>query len=267
MANLVTDNSRLKALIGSNQHAPAADGLYRDKGVFFVGGVLPVYDTLETMFNSFCLEATSLFYLTFGPRETFPQGEEMARQIKKNFNVRLMARLGRGTDTAVLERIYAAGVDTVDLYLEWCPTPGGSARGDLPLPLQAARVIFPRWGAAATLQLGEEAPAVTRDRIDRLLQEEIVPLVQFSPQSARLSPAELELTLAYLVAGWERCSVPLSAYLPLISAMTPLVATKPTGLIRGIVDRLRDRRQLAGSDIRRHLRVQQADNSLDSAGL
>jgi hypothetical protein len=267
MANLVTDNSRLSALIGSNYQAPAADRLYRDKGVFFVGGVLPVNETLETMFNSFCLEATALFYLTFGPGETFPQGEEMARQIKKNFNVRLMARLGPETDAAVLERIYAAGVDNVDLQLESCPAVGGHARVELPLSLQAARTIFPRWGAAATLLLGEEAPAVTRDRIDRLLQEGIVPLVQFSAQSARLTPTEIELTLAHLVAGWERSSVPLPAYLPLISVMTPLVATKPAGLIRGIVDRLRDRHQLAGSDIRRHLRVQQAENSLDSAGL
>jgi nucleoside diphosphate kinase len=49
--------------------------------------------------------------------------------------------------------------------------------------------------------------------------------------------------------------------------MTPLVQVKPEGAIRSFVGRLRDRHQLAGLDIRRHLRVQPAENSLDSAGL
>lgn len=261
MAKLITDKSRLSDLVGSNRHAPAPDRLYRDRNVFFVGGALPVYETLETMFNSFCTEATTLFFLTFGPRGTLLQGEEMARQIKKNFNVRLMASLELSVDAAVLERIYAAGVDNVVFPLT------GNAAEELPLPLQAARTVFPRWGAAATLLLGDEAPALTRRRIDLLLREGIVPLVQFTARSASLPPEDMDAVLEHLVSGWERNSVPLPAYLPLISVMTPLVAPKPAGLFRGIVDRLRDRQQLAGSDLRRHLRVQPAENSLDSAGL
>lgn len=262
MANLTIDPSRLSSLISGSYHAPAADRLFRDRNVFFVGGALPVYETLETMFNSFCTEATALFYLTFGPVEKFLQGEEMARQIKKNFHVRLMASLELSVDAAALERIYAAGVDNVVFTPE---SDSGFDRGDL--PLQAARTVFPRWGAAAALLLGDEAPALTRSRIDLLLQKGIVPLVQFSDCSATLPPSELTAVLEHLVTGWERHSVPLQAYLPLIGVMTPIVATKPAGLFRGFVDRLRDRQQLAGSDIRRHLRVQHAENSLDSAGL
>jgi len=264
MANLTTDKSRLSSLISGSHHSPAADRLFRERSVFFVGGVLPVYETLETMFNSFCTEATALFVLTFGPEETSLQCEEMARQIKKNFHVRLMARLELSVDAASLERIYAAGVDNVVFPLD---SDSGIDRAGLPLPLQAARGVFPRWGAAATLLLGDEAPALTGSRIDALLREGIVPLLQFSTSAAGLPPAELEAVLEHLVSGWERHAVPLQAYLPLISVMTPLVATKPAGIFRGFVDRLRDRQQLAGSDIRRHLRVQHAENSLDSAGL
>ncbi len=249
-------------MIDGNRQIPTADRLFRDRSVFFVGGTLPVYETLETMFSSFCTEATDLFYLTFGSRSTFRQGVDMARQIKKNFNVRLMASINLSADDDVLERIYAAGVDNLILSQVFLP---GSDRSNL--PLQTAWEVFPRWSVASTLEFGIEAPAVTRNRIDMLLKEEIVPLVQFSAQSSRLSQEEIEALLTHLVAGWERVSVPLAAYLPLISVLTPLVARKPAGLFRGIVDKLRDRRQLAGSDIRRHLRVQQAENSLDSAGL
>ncbi|NVN98556.1 MAG: hypothetical protein HXX17_04460 [Geobacteraceae bacterium] len=264
MANLVIDKNRLNFLIGGNRYAPATDSLYREQSVFFVGGALPVYETLETMFDSFCTEATALFFLTFGSGEMFLQGEEMARQIKKNFHVRLMAGLEMSVDVARLERIYAAGVDNlvfpVDVSNE------DHTVGLSPL-LQAARTIFPRWGTAATLLLGDEAPARTKSRADELLQEGIVPLLQFSAGSASLPEEDMAAVMEHLVSGWERHSVPVQTYLPLINVMTPLVATKQVGFFRGFVDRLRDRQQLAGSDIRRHLRVQQAENSLDSAGL
>jgi hypothetical protein len=267
MANLVIDNSRLSSLLEGTFPVPAADRLYRDRSVFFVGGVLPVYETLETMFDSFCTEATALFYLTFGPAETFPRGEEMARQIKKNFNVRLMARLDRDADAPLLERTYAAGVDNVDLHLA---EPAGAAWGErlvLPPVLRAARELFPRWGVAATLHVGDEAPTVVMSRIDTLLAEGVVPLVRLLPRVAGSAPGGLEMLFEHLEAGWKRNSVPMATYLPLLSATTPLVATKPAGLFQGIVDRFRDRRQLAESDIRRHLRVRPTEDSLDSAVL
>jgi len=264
MAHLVTDRNRLSLLASGRQNVPAADRLFRDGSVFFVGGELPVYETLVTMFDSFCMEATTLFFLTFGPRETYPRSEEMARQIKKNFHARLMAGLDQGVDSATLERVYAAGVDNVVISLDGVAL---HSAADLPAALHFARSVFPRWGAAAILQLGDESPAQSKNRIDRLLREGVVPLVHFSGRSADLLPEDAEAVLQHLVAGWERNSVPLSHYLPLINVMTPLVETKPAGLLRGFVGRLRDRRQLAESDIRRHLRVQQAENSLDSAGL
>jgi hypothetical protein len=265
MATLVTDKNRLNALACGRLSVPVADRLFRDGSIFFVGGELPVYETLVTMFDSFCMEATSLFFLTFGPRGAYAQGEEMARQIKKNFHARLMAALDPEVDTATLERVYAAGVDNVVIHLDGRTLHQDSA--DLPAALYSARSVFPRWGAAAFLRFGEESPGQSKNRIDRLLGEGIVPLLRFPGRSAEFSPKDVETVLQHLVAGWERSSIPLQAYLPLISSMTPLVQDKPAGIFRGIVDRLRDRRQLAESDIRRHLRVQRAEDSMDSAAL
>lgn len=258
MARLTIDENRLSALLESNQQLPAADRLYRNGNVFFIGGELPLHQTLETMFSSFCTEATALFYLTFGSRKTLPESLEMVRQIKKNFHVRLMARLDSPVDVPALERIYAAGVDIIDLHQSQ------EVHTELPGYMQA---IFPRWGIAATVILGTEDPAITVDRISRLLAVGIVPLAQLSAQAATLSAEQITTVLGSLAAGWERSAVPLQPYLPLISVMTPLVQEKPAGLFRGFVDRFRDRQQLAGSELRRHLRVQPAENSLDSAGL
>jgi len=257
MTSLTIDKKRLAALLDSNRQMPAVDRLYRDGNVLFIGGGLPLYQTLETMFNSFCTEATALFYLTLGSQAEESQNLEMVRQIKKNFHVRLMARLDVPVDATALERIYAAGVDNLDLHL---PVSTAAALPEI-IP-----GIFPRWGVAATLVLGEEDAACTIRRIDRLLYGGVVPLVQVSAQAAKLTGEQIETVLQSLANGWERSSVPLQAYLPLINAMTPLVQIKPAGLIRGFVDRLRDRQQLAGSDLRRHLRVV-PENSLDSAGL
>jgi len=245
-------------MLERNRQLPAADRLYRDGSVLFIGGALPIHQTLETMFNSFCTEANALFYLTFGSRETVSQGLEMARQIKKNFHVRLMARLESPVDGPTLERVYAAGVDNIDFYL---------SEGSKAVLPESIHGVFPRWGIAATLILGVEDVACTIDKIDRLLQAGIVPMVEVSSKASILSTEKVITVLEYLADGWGKCSVPLQAYFPLISAVTPLVQEKPTGVFRGFIDRLRDRQQLAGSDMRRHLRVQQAENSLDSAGL
>lgn len=262
MVNLIHEASRQHPQSNSRP-TPAADQLYRDQNVFFVGGELPVYETLETMFASYCTEATALFFLTFGSRETFLQGEEMARQIKKNFTVRLMASLDFPLDAVTVERVYAAGVDNLIV-----PVPRQlTVHHQLPSPLQTARGIFPRWGIATTLVLGNDEPALTINRIDALLQAGIVPLLQIAEPSVRLLQAETTAILENLIASWKRNSVPFSAYLPLLTVMTNQANAKPVGIFRGFFDRLRDRHHVTGSDIRRHLRVQPAENSLDSAGL
>jgi hypothetical protein len=262
MAPLVIDTYRLEELTGGSLPAPAADRLFRERGVFFVGGSLPVYETLVTMFDSFCMEATALFYLTLGSAETLAKGEEMARQIKKNFHCRLMARLDYAPATALLERLYAAGADSVDFHLAEV-----AADGELPQPVQAALQIFPRWSVSVTLSPGTSAAHRVTAVMDRLLQAGVVPLLQFSSKGGDCPAADREALWQHLAAGWERSGVNLAAYLPLLKVISPLTAARPAGRIRGLFERLRDQRQLAEADLRRHLRVAPATDSLDSAGL
>ena len=59
----------------------------------------------------------------------------------------------------------------------------------------------------------------------------------------------------------------MKPFLPLISLTTPLVLAENTGRMRSIINRIHDRHSLATSDLRRHLRVVPAKDSLDSAGL
>lgn len=265
------DQNKLSDLIKQPLQPAAANVLRRCSNVFFVGGELPVNETLETMFESFCTESTELFHLTFGSMTTFPGSEEMARQIKKNFNVRLMGRLKHPASTQVLERIYAAGVDILDIP----PTIFNSSavgkreydRDAWRDALLSARPVFPRWSVAATLLAGEESPDATMNEIDALLNDGIVPLVALAESAADCAPVAIAVIFRHLASCWKRHDVPIQPFMPLISFMTPLTTVSSAGLFRGLIDRFHDRRLLMASDLRRHLRVQHAEDSMDSAAL
>jgi len=257
------DGKKLNDLLREPQGPAAANELRRCSNVFFVGGELPVNDTLQTMYESCCEDSTELFYLTFGPMSTFHGSEEMARQIKKNFHARLMARLDNPAPTQVLERIYAAGVDILDIPLLTFEQPT-SKKYDA---LISARHIFPRWSVTSTLMAGAEPAVFTMNGIDALLKDGIVPLVALGEAAAGAGPEAVAGILQHLASGWESYEVPIKPLLPMVSFMTPLRPRDSSGLLRGLIDRFHDRRLLVASDLRRHLRVQKHDDSMDSAAL
>lgn len=264
------DRNKLSELAARPRQAAAAHELRRDGSIFFVGGDLPVSETLETMFNSFCTESTELFYLSFGDLGSFPHGEEMARQIKKNFNVRLMGRLDFLPAAQIMERAYAAGVDILDISINAAGQVSCNdlEKSDSYQSLLASKSIFPRWAVASTLQLNEAAPEIVVREIDILLRDGIMPLVAMSGQAAAARQGRVADIFEHLASGWKRYDVPLKPYLPLITHMTPLIPKKQAGLFRNLIDRIQDRQQLVASDLRRHLRVQHAqEDSLDSAAL
>jgi len=256
------DQKKLNDLIKAPMQPAAVNELRRCGNVFFVGGELPINETLETMFESFCMESTELFHLSFGALSTYHSSEEMARQIKKNFHVRLMGRLSHPVSTRVLECIYAAGVDILDIPLLSYQEP--SAR--IHEALLAALPIFPRWSVSSTLLAGEGGAASTMKGIDALLKDGIVPLVALGAGAADLAPEAVAEIFQHLAKAWDSSDVPLQPYLPMISFMMPLVPRDPSGLFRGMFDKLNDRRLLVASDLRRHLRVKTED-SMDSAAL
>lgn len=265
------DQNRLNALAARPLQPAAARELRRDGRVFFVGGELPVNETLETMFESFCMESTDLFYLSFGEMAAFHRAAEMARQIKKNFNVRLMGRLDYPAPARITEHAYAAGVDILDIPLTVFDPLLARMRGlDNPAiheALHSARSVFPRWSVASTLLVGEEPPDSTIAGIDALLKEEIVPLAAISGSTAGIKSDNIAAVFRHLASGWKRHGVPIKPFAPLIGFMTPLVPAEPAGMFQGLIDRFRERRSLAASDLRRHLRVTSAQDSLDSAAL
>lgn len=251
------DQHKLQQLLDRPRPATAVDQLRREGGVVFVGGALPVYQTLETMLASFCQTSTGLFHLSFAGSAGFRQGEELARQLKRNFSVRLLGRLAGPLPAAAGLRAYAAGVDLLDI-----PTTVTAVDPAGWEALLAARAVFPSWGVSSTLRDGAP-PAATRRAIDRLLAEGIVPLLTVDGAP----PTELAPLFRHLLAGWERHGVTLQPYLPLLDLTTPLVAAAPAGRWRGLIGRLRDRQLLAATDLRRRLRISGGDASFDSAGL
>jgi len=257
------DQKKLNDLLREPLHPAAAGELRRCKGVFFVGGELPVNETLETMYESFCMESTELFHLSFGALSSFHGSEEMARQIKKNFHVRLMGRLDNPASHQVLERIYAAGVDILDIPLGTFEQLSGTKYQTL----LSAKPIFPRWSVASTLLAGEESAAGTMKGIDALLKDGIVPLVALGKSLAGASPEAVVPIFQHLASGWESFEVPIQPFLPMISFLTPLAPRDPSGLLRGLMNKFHDRRLLVASDLRRHLRVKSAEDSMDSAAL
>ncbi len=268
---LTVDRQKISALISSPVSSGAADVLRRQGNVFFVGGNLPVYETLETMFESYCMESTGLFHLTFGDSGNLPRGLEMARLIKKNFSVRLMGRLDYPLPAETVEQIYAAGVDVLDIPLPICSTASSSTQisdhNDRQTTLNAARLIFPRWSVVASLKTDQMETSDTSVVIDSLLANGIVPMISFAENAALKEPDDVAAVFSHLAAGWKKHHVPVKTLLPLITLITPLVPREEPGLVRGFIDRLRDRHQLASSDLQRRLRVGQTADSLDSAGL
>ncbi|MBI5484340.1 MAG: hypothetical protein HY888_07760 [Deltaproteobacteria bacterium] len=268
---LTVDRQKISALISSPVSSGTADVLRRQGNVFFVGGNLPVYETLETMFESYCMESTGLFHLTFGDSGNLQRGLEMARLIKKNFSVRLMGRLDYPVPAETVEQIYAAGVDILDIPLPVCSSASDSTlisdHTARQATLDAARLVFPGWSVVASLEADQMATGATMAVIDSLLAKGIMPLVSFSGNTALKEPDDAAAVFSHLASGWKKHHVPVKTLLPLITLITPLVPREEPGLVRGFIDRIRDRHQLASSDLQRRLRVGQAADSLDSAEL
>lgn len=237
--------------------------------MFFVGGTLPIHATLETMFESYCAEATDIFVLTFGAGETIRHGLEMAKLIKKNFNIRLMVRLPHAISGWLYQQIYASGADLIDIVDD---TPAGT-QGDGVLDdgqktqYLAAKQAFPLWSVASTLTIDGSAGPFLNRRIDELLRLGIVPLPRLTWNGTGASEAVICDVLHHLARSWQTHGVPIKPFQTLIGLSSPLVPAVRPGALRSVIDRFHDRRKLATADLLRHLRVSAPTDSLDSAAL
>ena len=262
--SLALNYNRLQHLIEEPFPALSPEVLQRRGSVFFIGGNLPVYETLETMYESYCLEATDLFHVTFADRGDLERNLELVRQIKKNFTVRMMGRIAFEIPAKLLEVAYLAGLDVLDL--PHVPH-GGAGRHDTRQTFFTSAVeIFPRWSLVSTLGLGLVSADEMRDAIDNLLTMGVVPLPKMIG-SAAVKADEAAALFKYLTTAWQRHEVQIKPLLPLIRLVTPLESSEAAGFIRTVINRIQDRHLLATSDLRRHLRTSGAEASFESAGL
>lgn len=265
----VIDSQKLSRLYGMAQSGVTADDLRREGRVFFIGANLPVFSTLETMYESYCQESSELFHVTFGDSGRFEQNLEMVRQIKRNFSIRLMGRVGYHLSESQVERLYLAGLDILDI-------PGTSGevdqgeddnRASLPVVFKAAAATFTRWSVVSSIPAGPGTPQTVRNSIEELLRSGVIPLLDFAEKRNCWDEEEVGNCYRFLAAEWRRHRVPLKPIMPLLRLTTPFVLAESAGYLRGVMNKLQDRRVLAASDLRRHLRTRGAEASFESAGL
>ncbi|MGB9081431.1 MAG: hypothetical protein WCD00_09030 [Desulfuromonadaceae bacterium] len=265
------DSHRLDFLHGTPCNYASPADLRREGRVFFIGGNLPVYSTLETMYESYCLEATDLFHVTFGDVGAFGQNLDMVRQIKRNFSIRLMGQIGYPLSASQVEQVYLAGLDVLDIPQQaYGSYPVAGAVGDggrWRETFGAAAATFSSWSVASSIIADHAAPEDIRAAIHELLGHGVIPLLVLAGEGSAWDPAETGDLFLFLAAEWHRHRVPLKPIMPLLRLTTPFEFTASSGFLREVFDKLQDRRTLAASDIRRHLRTSGAVGSFESAGL
>ncbi|HEY4745489.1 MAG TPA: hypothetical protein VIH45_12570 [Desulfuromonadaceae bacterium] len=263
---LALNHNKLQQLIGAPFPGRSPHELCRRETVFLIGGNLPVYETLETMYESYCLESTDLFHITFAGRDDLERNLELVHQVKKNFPVRLMGRIAWEITAPIAEQAYLAGLDILDL--PWAPGGSGAAgHDDRQAVLGHAAGIFPRWSTVSSLDPGSATAEQMRAAIDSLLAAGVVPLPTVTTGTEVLDRDAAGVTYEYLLAAWQRHEVLIKPLLPLIRLVTPLDSAEPAGFLRSVINRIQDRHHLATSDLRRHLRTSGAEASFESAGL
>lgn len=265
------DAHRLNILHESPRNYADPAELRREGRVFFIGGNLPVYSTLETMYESYCLESTELFHVTFGGAGAYEQNIEMVRQIKRNFSIRLMGQIGYPLSAAQVEQVYLAGLDILDIprqaygsYPAVDPDGGGGRWREA---FGAAAATFTRWSVASTINADYAATEEVRGAIHELLDHGVIPLLALAGGGTGWNPAESGDLFLHLAAEWHRHRVPLKPLMPLLRLTTPFEFTASPGFLKNVIDRFHDRRIMATSDLRRHLRTTGAEASFESAGL
>ncbi|MHB8056741.1 MAG: hypothetical protein ACYDHC_02475 [Desulfuromonadaceae bacterium] len=254
------DSHRLSSLHGTPLNYLSPMDLRREGMVFFIGGNLPIYSTLETMYESYCQESTDLFHVTFGDAVAFEHNLDMVRQIKRNFSIRLMGQTSNPLSTSQIEQVYMAGLDVLDIEQK---VYGGRWRETF----GAATTTFSRWSVVSSIIVEQTTPQQVRTTIHDLLDHGVIPLLALGGKVCDRNQSEIGDLFSFLASEWHRHRVPLKPIMPLLRLITPFEFSKSSGFLRDVIDKFQDRGIMATSDLRRHLRTSGAEASFESAGL
>lgn len=258
------DDTLLASLIDAPFKTPGPEALHRDGRVFFIGGNLPMLETLQTMHDSYCQESTDLLYLSFGDAGWFSHNLEMSRIIKKNFSVRLMGHIERIVSKDEAEQLYLAGIDLLDIQEDIAIL---NEKSMLNNSLERAASVFPRWAVSVSLDLSLASLDCLKRYVRQLLQAGIIPIVKIPEGHLAFREDEVKELFQTLADQWKEYAVPLRHFQPILRLSSPYVWRESGGMIRSAVSRFHNRQQLAASDLRRHLRTKAAEASFESAGL
>lgn len=261
------DTDKLNTLCESSADFTNPFDLRREGKVFLIGGNLPLFSTLETMYESYCQESSELFHITFGDAGQFERNLEMVRQIKRNFSIRLMGLITYPLSQAQIERVYLAGLDILEIREGNPGRHDDSGNGNRGYGPASAAGIFPRWSVVYSMASAHRSTHEVHDRISLSLANGVIPLLKSGGSNGLWSHEETKEAFTFLADGWRRHRVPLKPIMPLLRLVTPFVFAEPAGFLRNAIDKLQDRRILAASDLRRHLRTSGAEASFESAGL
>ena len=265
----VIDSHKLNSMHGTPFNYANPQDLRREGGVFFIGGNLPVYNTLETMYESYCLESTDLFHITFGDPAWFEHNLDMVHQIKRNFSIRLMGQIDYPLSASQIEQVYLAGLDVLDIphYFHGSYPAGTPGNNVWKETLKAAATTFTRWSTASTIIADSAATEEIVVAINELLAHGVIPLLVVAEGGTRWDPTKTGDLFLHLAAEWHRHRVPLKPLMSLLRLTTPFKFSTTSGFLREAFDKFQDRRIMATSDLRRHLRTSDAEASFESAGL
>lgn len=262
---LTIDREKLRGAAGGMAPLVQPVELRRTERVFFVGGKLPARETLETVFDSFCLAPVELFYISFGGIDTFDAGVALTRQLKKNFSAPIYASIASPLPAALVERAYAAGVDYLELPFP-CPTESSRAAA-VWQTLTHARTVFPSWSVVALLPAGKVPVRESMAAIDQLLAAGVVPLPRLSPPADAEGEERLLQAVSHLLGQLQRCRVSWKPLLPIFEILLPVAAPRPKRVAGGLLERFHVSASRATADLRRLLRTRAVEDSFESAGL
>lgn len=257
---MIVDTEKAKTLLYRPVLPAAADELRRQDSVFFVGCNLPARQTLETIFESDCQSPADLFVFSFAEEADFHRAEALISSIKKNFKGYLYGQFRTVPSRQLLEHAYASGIDYVDI-----PLIGDNE--ERVMALRYAQTVFPRWSAISTLYMADREPELTRQQIDRLLANDILPLVAFNAGKDHFPAADIIVIFEHLAKSWQFRKASIKPLHPLLYLTTPFTPPARKGIVHSLFDRANDARLRTASDLRRLLRVREVEESFESAGL
>lgn len=214
------------------------------------------------------------------PDGGFMRMAPLVGEIKKNFSTFIALRGFPPQDKHILDKIYASGIDLLNLPLEGFSgtdkSKGMVLEQDTLDALEYAAGIF-QLGTVWTELLGTGPTDLIKLKIDRLTDKKIIPLIKLHPTSL-IDANEFEKyqeIAFYLAAAVQRNKIPLKWLYPASRFLTPLdtqfftddpksarLSAKPvykSGLGRKTSEGF--------ASLRRKLRIKNVSDSYESAGL